>query len=348
MDFNRKRKILKYTFISVIIIILIIIFKNINLIFNILSPFIVSLVLAYLLNPVICYMETKGIKRWIGVLITYGVLILFVLSICFYIIPQIMRDMTKLLDVLPKINEEFMAFITNIQDRYTKAGFNLPGSIKNALYVNSNRLEVTMASYISYLTDGIISLFDGIINYILIPFILYYFLRDYNKIIDNSRKLIPRKFRSRIDRICSNIDEVFGNYVRSQIILSFIIAVFTTLALLILKVNFALFLGIINGITNIIPYFGPVIGTIPAVLIALLQSPSKAIWTLVLLFIIQQVESGIICPIITGDSVDLHPVTVILALIIGGELYGVIGMIFGIPIIAALKIIYTDVVKSLF
>ena len=115
MDFNRKRKILKYTFISVIIIILIIIFKNINLIFNILSPFIVSLVLAYLLNPVICYMETKGIKRWIGVLITYGVLILFVLSICFYIIPQIMRDMTKLLDVLPKINEEFMAFITNIQ-----------------------------------------------------------------------------------------------------------------------------------------------------------------------------------------------------------------------------------------
>lgn len=348
MNLSRKRTILKYTFFSITTIILIVIFKNIKLILDILKPFIISLVLAYLLNPIICFMEAKGIKRWIGILITYGVLVLFVLSVCFYIIPQIMRDMTKLLDVLPKINEEFMAFLTNVQGKYTKIGLRLPENIKNALYANSNRLQNTVVSYISYFTDGIISLFNGIINYILIPFILYYFLKDYNKIIDKSRMLIPRKYRARIDRICSNIDEVFGNYIRSQIILSSIIAVLTTLALLMLKVNFPLFLGIINGITNIIPYFGPVIGTIPAVLIALLESPSKAIWTFILLFIIQQIESGIICPIITGDSVDLHPVTVILALIIGGELYGVIGMIFGIPIIAALKIIYTDVVKGLF
>jgi len=336
-------KILLFTFLALIIVFLVLYW---DIICSIVYPFIISIVGAYLLNPLVCKMEQKGIKRTASIFIIYGLFMIIVVYICFFLIPVVVRDLGRLIGVLPEYNEKFRAAVQYFQYKWSEAG--LPQGIKSVIYNNINRVQDYLTQSIESLISVIILYLSKFFNFVLIPILLYYFLKDFNKITEKLKLLIPRRYRKQVVRICSNIDDVFGNYIRSQIILSSVIAVMTTLALILLKIEFAIVIGIFNGIVNVIPYFGPIIGVIPAILIAFLQSPSKALYTMVVLTIIQQIESDIISPKITGDSVGLHPVTVILSLVIGGELFGIPGMIFGVPVAAALKIVYCDVMKSLF
>lgn len=317
-----------------------------NRIVDLIYPFIISIFTAYLLNPLVCKMEEKGIKRVWGIIIIYAAFLALLLFICFYLMPMLVRDIGKLIDNLPSYSEKIRDVVTSIQDKYSR--ISLPEGIKNAIDNNFVRLQGSITGYLESVTNSILTLLSKIFSIALMPILLYYFLKDYKKIGSKLVILIPHAYRKRIVRMCTSIDEVFGSYIRSQVILSLIIAVFTSLALLIIGVNFAVILGIINGITNIIPYFGPFIGGIPAVLIAFLQSPLKALYTLIAIAIIQQVESDIISPKITADIVGLHPLTVIFSLIIGGELFGMTGLILCVPAAAALKVIYNDIAKDMF
>ncbi|NFF68538.1 AI-2E family transporter, partial [Clostridium sporogenes] len=131
-------------------------------------------------------------------------------------------------------------------------------------------------------------------------------------------------------------------------ILCLIITILTFLVLVGLGIKLPILLSLINGFSNIIPYFGPVIGSLPAILIAFTKSPKTALWALILLYSIQQIEGDILSPKITGDSVDMHPLTVILLLLIGGKIYGFVGMVLAIPIGVIMKIIYEDLNYYLF
>lgn len=341
-----KGSILKLSIFIFALLFIVMIVSYWNRAYTIFYPFLISIIGAYLLNPLVCKMEQKGIRRTIGILIIYTVLMATFIYTCFYLIPVVIRDLGKLVGVLPEYNEKFRLTVQYFQDRWSEAG--LPQSIKSVIDNNITRVQDYLTESIATLISIIVLYLSKFFSFVLIPILLYYFLKDFNKITEEIKMLIPRKYRNHVVRVCSNIDEVFGSYIRSQIILSLIIAVMTTLALIILKIDFAVVIGIFNGIVNIIPYFGPIIGMVPAVLIALLQSPLKAFYTLIIFIVIQQIESDFISPKITGDSVGLHPVTVILSLIIGGELFGIPGMIFGVPLTAALKIIYCDIMKSLF
>jgi predicted PurR-regulated permease PerM len=160
-------------------------------------------------------------------------------------------------------------------------------------------------------------------------------------------KSIPKGIRDQVINISRDIDNLLSRFIRGQLIIAMIVGVLSIIALVVLKVQFAFLIGTIAGVTNIIPYFGPIIGAIPAIIVALLDEPMKAIWVIIAFFIIQQTESAILSPKIVGESVGLHPVFVILVLLIGGELFGVIGLIFAIPIAASIKIILNHLVKIL-
>ncbi|MDI6618648.1 MAG: AI-2E family transporter [Clostridiales bacterium] len=338
--------IIRAIIILMLFLLFFLVFKYWGKITKIAYPFLVSLFLAYLLNPAVCYMERKGIKRILGIWIIFIFFIGILFSICFFLLPILVRDMGKLINILPQYTEEIRENIGYIQKVYSRSG--LPDGIKNVLVGNINKLQNVIAVYLGKVMTFIMSTLSKIFSIALIPVLLYYFLKDFMKIIHGIKRIIPKKYRTRIVNICINIDEVFGDYIRTQLILSLIVAAMTTVSLMLLRINFALIIGIINGITNIIPYFGPIIGGIPAVVLALLQSPLKAVYTIIMLSVIQQVESDIICPRITADTVGLHPVTVMLSLLVGGEFFGMTGLILAIPVVAALKVIYKDVIKNLF
>ena len=127
-----------------------------------------------------------------------------------------------------------------------------------------------------------------------------------------------------------------------------IIGIVTFIILIGLKVNFPVILSILNAFFNIVPYFGPIFGAVPAILIALIDSPQQALWTAVWLYMLQQIEGNILSPKITGDSISMHPLIVILLLIIGGEAAGFLGMILAVPLGVIVKVIYEDLNYYLF
>ncbi|MDP4088675.1 MAG: AI-2E family transporter, partial [Bacillota bacterium] len=153
---------------------------------------------------------------------------------------------------------------------------------------------------------------------------------------------MPLKKRRVFRSLSKDINLVLSKYILSQFLLSALIVVMTFVVLMALKVDFPLLLSLINGIFNIIPYFGPLLGGIPAVIVALLISPKTALWTALCLNLIQQIEGDIIAPKITGDSVDMHPLFVILLLILGGKVGGFVGMVLAVPVAVIVKVIIED------
>jgi predicted PurR-regulated permease PerM len=193
-----------------------------------------------------------------------------------------------------------------------------------------------------------LNLGESLISFAVVPIIVYYFLSESQMISNKLIRFFPVSKRKLLRKVSADIDKVLGRYVISQFLLCFIIGVLTLIILMALDVSYPLLLSVVNAVFNIVPYFGPLFGAIPAIIVALLRSPQTAIWTAICLYIIQQLEGDVISPKITGDSVCLHPLMVIILLIIGGKIGGIVGMVLAIPVGVILKIIYEDLNYYLF
>jgi len=138
--------------------------------------------------------------------------------------------------------------------------------------------------------------------------------------------------------LCSRVNKVVGRFVRGQLIVSVVVGGLVALGLSLLGVRYALFLGVLAGLFDIIPYFGPVLGAIPALVLAFLRDPLTALWTLLMFVAVQQLEGSVLSPKIVGEQVGLHPLTVIFSVLAGGELLGVTGMLLAVPAAATVKV----------
>ncbi|MGI5882845.1 MAG: AI-2E family transporter, partial [Dethiobacteria bacterium] len=170
---------------------------------------------------------------------------------------------------------------------------------------------------------------------------LFYLLRDGTIIEDRILGLFPEKYRFRIEIAVSEIGKTLSAYLRGIVFISLLVGGLLYGGLLILKVKFALFLAIINAFTNIIPYFGPLIGALPVVTIAYLQSPALVWKTVALIIIVQQLENQFIAPQILGKNLGFHPLTIILALLLAGSYLGFLGLVFIVPLLAILRVFYS-------
>lgn len=184
-------------------------------------------------------------------------------------------------------------------------------------------------------------------NLVVIPIITFYFLNDKNYFIKKTYLTIPKKYRQDAKRLGKEIDRALGEFIRGRIIVAIFVGVSTTILLLVLRVDFALLIGMIAGAVDIIPYFGPVIGIIPAAFFALLESPVKALWVVLIFIGIQQIENNIISPKVIGEGMGIHPITIILSLIIGGGIFGILGMVFAVPVVAIVKILFSFIIEKL-
>ncbi|KYO64555.1 hypothetical protein ATZ99_19910 [Thermovenabulum gondwanense] len=264
----------------------------------------------------------------------------------FYIIPVMINEINKIVELLPIYSKIVDNFINTIR---VSLGDSIPSNIKSTIEGQIFKLESGLALFlqntVNLLIHGISSFFSSII---LGPIIGFYLLKDFKKIKKNIEDILPEKYRLLIFPFLNKIDFALGKYIRGQLIVCFFIGVLTTLILYIFKIEFALLIGILAGVTNIIPYFGPIIGALPAVIIALMKCPQKIPWVLLSLFIIQQVESGIISPWIMGENLNLHPLTVIFSLMVGGTFFGIWGLILSIPMAAVLKLLINSYNKKFY
>ncbi|MBM6619689.1 AI-2E family transporter [Bacillus suaedaesalsae] len=300
----------------------------------IIVPFILASFITYLLHPLVEKLHAQNIPRPLSILIIY-VLFFGSLGLALYKgIPQILIQIKEFGNNVPAIFETYRGW-TNMIDEQTSR---LPEGLHERIEESLVSVEEGIASTLASAIDAI----KGIINYILIiaiiPFIVFYMLKDYDMIKKSVWYMTPRRYRRSGIRFLKDIDQSLGSYIRGQLLVCFLIGIIATTGLWIIGMKYPLLLGTIIGITNIIPYFGPIIGAVPALLIAITVSGKMVLWVGILIFTLQFIEGNLLSPMIVGKSLHMHPVFIMFALIAGGEIGGVIGLIFAVPMLAILKV----------
>lgn len=342
ISLNKYRKLVKGILIVVGIILIPLIYVYVSPIKSLVNILGISFIFAYGLKPISNNISERFnlSKKTSSVVIILSILVVTVVFL-YLMVPAIIKE-----------SSHFGEMLDNVE-LYIKEGVeklkidNLP--IFNGLYTQINeRLNAFLGGFSNNFLENIISASEDIISCAVIPILTYYFLVDGDLIYNKLLLILPTEKRIVTKKILLNIDKILSRYIISQLLLSLIIGGLTFVILMGIGVRFALVLAVINGICNIIPYFGPIIGGIPAVFVALIDSPSKALWTLIVMFILQQVEGNILSPKITGDSTNMHPIIIIILLLIGDMSGGLVGMILAVPIGVIIKVIYDDANYYLF
>lgn len=345
MDKNKIRDIFCYGMtaagVLLIFLIIILIFYGLysirSALLSILYPFLAAFIIAYLLKPLVNYFCRHRIPRSIGILIIYGVFTLIMVLLAVNLVPSLINELQKMMIKIPDYTFKIQSFLRRVHYDYDR--FNIPESVRIVIDENIEQLQFFNINLIQLITENIINFFSQIFLLVLIPLLVFYILKDLDNIKDAFMRAVPPKYRRRVRMLGEDIDTTLGAYVRSQFLISFLVASMVYVGLIILGVEFAIILAIINGITNIIPYFGPFIGAVPAVLVSLLESPLLALKVILMITFVQQVESHIISPTILGRNLKLHPIVVIFALLAGGNFFGFLGLIFAVPVLAVIRVI---------
>ncbi|MGG4179996.1 AI-2E family transporter [Virgibacillus pantothenticus] len=307
-----------------------------SLLWHVSAPFLISCLIAYLLYPIVQMIHQYRIPKGVAILIIY--LLFFGLTAYFIyrIYPMVVVQVRDLNEQFPQLMNMYEK---TIYQMYEYTSF-LPENVHDKFDQLLMRIENALDRLLERLMNGFTKVFDFIILLTVIPVLVFYFLKDYDKIKAVGKRLIPVKYRTTASQIWHAIDENLGNYIRGQ----FIVCAFVGLTSFIvfkflLQLEFALILAILMAITNLIPYFGPIIGAVPAVAIGFTVSGKLVIFVILSVFVIQLVESNLLSPYIVGKSINIHPAAIIFALLLGGQLFGVIGMVIAVPLMTILKVI---------
>lgn len=310
-----------------------------------LYPFIIALFLAYLLNPAVCYLENKGLRRTAAILALYILVFSAMIFVGARGIPLIIRELENFGRELPFMVAKGEELIQFVQSQYQNSvlPYSLRVAIDNALLAVQNDIQ----QFIADVVNALIGLVSHSIGLVITPILAFYLLHDWYEIKEKLLQMIPMRWHTECILTFREIDKVLSGVIRGQLTVALIVGILVTIGLEILGVRYALLIGIVAGILDIIPYFGAFIGATPAVTLALLSSPWLALKVVLLFFAIHQLEGSIIGPQIMGDNVGLHPLSVIFFLFIGGELGGIPGMLLGVPIAAVGKVFIRHMIRML-
>lgn len=306
------------------------------------TPFIFAFFLAYALNPMVEFLQYKGARRDYAILTVYLIMLILAAIVWKLLVPRLIHDLTAVIHRLPQIFTDFQFF----QFRIAKMldGLNLPFNSDVLIEELTKRGEAITKNFLVQIGQGAISFFAKSLLYILIPLIAYYFSRDYPQIKRNLYGWVLRNLGNHWTRTFLKIDALFKFYIRGQLLDTFIVGSLFAVGLSILGFEAAILLGFVAALFNLIPYFGPVLGALPIILFALLKSPWLVLYVVILFLIVNQLEVMVFAPRIMSYNLGLHPITVIYLILVGGELFGLVGMIFAVPLGA----IFLIIIKSIY
>ena len=336
------KKIINIFIIALITLILVFIYFKSKIINSIINILFISFILSYSLKPIINYIRDRfKLSKKVSSIIVILIILFSIVALIYKLIPALLRESNGIGNILDGL-DRYAVEIAN------KMKINDVEFFKKIYIEISEKLNIFFREISENILDNLMTYFESIISLAILPIVTYYFLVDGEVIYNKLLLILPTKNRIIIKKMIGNIDKVLSKYIISQLFLSFIVGILTLITLFFLDVKFFIALAMINGIFNIIPYFGPILGSIPAVIVALIDDPKKGLYTLFFMFLIQQIEGDILAPKITGDSINMHPIVIIILLLIGEKFGGILGMIIVVPIGVIIKVIYDDINDYLF
>lgn len=336
-----------YRICTAIILLLLIVYlgEKVNFIFSpltslihiIIIPLLIAGFFYYLLRPLVDYMERHKIKRALSVLIIYIVIALILAGFSVLVWPSLREQLMNFVENAP-------ALVTSLSDQLN--ALEKSNVVSRYLPDDSNlfsRLSDVLSQGITQVTDYVSGLFSVVSNLVIIlatfPIMLYYMLKEGSKFGTNLTLLLPRHYRKDGEETVHEIDEALSNYIVGRVIVNVALGILMYIGFLILGLPYALLLTVVSIILNFIPYVGALLAAIPVVIVAFIESPSMAIWSLVIIVIAQQIQDNLISPYVYGKQLDIHPLTTVILLLVGADLGNILGMIIVIPLYMILKII---------
>lgn len=328
---------------------------------KLISPFIYGFFIAYLISPIVSFFEQRifvtnkiklHVRRVSSILLTYIIAIGCIVWLLTYFIPEIIVTLSNFFILLPDNIADFEITVTKFFNENNFININSEDVISffNTLFdpILGNTKDISIM--LQKILNSTVIAASTVLNAIMGIFIGFYMLSDKEHFRDETKKILYTFFdEKKTDYFLYNtnrVHKIFQSFIVGKTIDSTIIGLICFVGMYLIKVPYAIIISLIIGITNMIPYFGPFIGAVPAVLMTLLIEPSKAIWVAIFILALQQFDGIILGPKILGNSTGVSPIWIILAIIIGGAVMGPFGMFLGVPVFASFKLFFSEYIDK--
>ena len=303
------------------------------------SPIFIGFIIAWLLEPQVNWLEKKKIPRIISCILVYIAFIGLILLICYLFIPTFMNQLKDFIREIPSIFNNLTDFVSNFINRFDNGGLIQADNVKEQIINYFNEFSVSITSDLpKHIYNIGKSIVNGGINFILGLMIGFYLLYDFKKVNIYIHSLLPKKWKDGYTELVNRINTSLRSYVQGVLLIMVLVFITQTIGLTIAGLDAPMLFALFCAVTDIIPYFGPYIGAIPAVIVGFTTSPITGVCVIIAILIVQLLENNFYQPLIMGHTMKLHPVTIMLGLLIFQHFFGIIGMVIATPVIACLKV----------
>ncbi len=350
-----KSKLQFWTFELLMIAVLIFVSTKISFLFQpigifittLFFPILISGFLFFMFNPIVTFLAKRKVPKGLAILLIYvvslGLIGLFIGTVG----PSLSRQVTDLIKDIPTYVNESRIFI---EDLSKTVWFKW---IMQQDYVSLEEIWNTIQNYLTALpknlTNSLSSVFSVVTNITLVavtvPFVLFYMLKDGHKLSGAILNFVPKKYHESGAIVLKDTVDTLATYIQGQLLVCLFVGVGTLIGYLIIDLPYAILFALICAVTNIIPYVGPFLGGAPAFIVALFHSPTQALLVVIVILVVQQLDGNLISPLVIGKKLNTHPLTIIIILLVAGNIAGIIGMILAVPAYSVVKTIVLNIVK---
>jgi predicted PurR-regulated permease PerM len=306
---------------------------------GILGPFILAVVLALVLDPAVNAAERRRIPRALSVLVLYGLIVAMMTSAVLYLIPLVREEFSALVTQGPAIANYLQDLV---EKHHVVSVLGIPIDLRQAYADSVRNLPALLAGQLQSVVQNVFMLVNWLFQALLVLLIAFFLVKDAHAIRRFFAELVPRGYRADAERVAADISSMLAAYMRGQLAICALVGLVTGIAMWVAGIPYSLALGIVAGVTAFIPFIGPFLGALPAVAIAAFvsQSTGKVILVLAIYFVVSNVIYNFVSPKVFGDAVNLSPMLIIIAFVVGGYLGGILGLFVAVPVAATLRILF--------
>ena len=344
---NKIGKILYILFIILLLYVITLIFREwkilniIGKLFAVISPLFIGWFIAWLLNPMVKRFEEKGIKRTLGSIMAYLIMLSLITIILVFTIPSLGEQISDIVSAVPKISGDISRWIDSIFVKLSNLSLENLDTIKASFMDKIDKFATGVQTNLPEMAVNIVSSLASGIGTIIISLVLgFYILYDFDKVANGFVKIFPKKSQKEISNLLEKLNETLYSFTSGTLWLSLLLFVVSIIGFSIIGLNAPVLISFVCVITNLIPYIGPYMGAAVAGAIGFAESPVVGILTLAFILVVQTLEGEVLHPIVMSKKMNLSPITIIISLLIFENLFGIIGMVIATPVVAILKILY--------
>lgn len=304
----------------------------------IVTPFFIAVIISYILNPIVNILNQRKVPRTIAVLLIYSVFLSSLTVIIMNMTPMFVSQIAELNEHMPQMAMRAQSLVDGFNQNQL-----LPDSVRNGFNHSLTKLENSISMAISNYMNQIGNTINMLFIAFIVPFVAFYILKDFQIIEKTALAIVPREHRKRTIKLLIDIDTALGNYIRGQLLVCLIIGALAYLGYWLIGMQYALLLASVVAVFNIIPYLGPFFGAAPAIIMASTISLKMMLFVAIVNLSVQILEGNVISPQVVGRTLHMHPLFIIFALLVGGEVAGIVGLILAVPFFAVMKVIIQHV-----